>query len=147
MYAQAEDNFWQLEEDYIHAVGRSAELYGERDLLSGLLYRAFEVERKSKQEYQQAGPAQRALCDAFAAGVNYYIEKHPEVKPRLLTSFEPWFIFALQRNVSWGVAAAAGANIDDLRAAMPEVDRRAEAPHVAPRVDAHERHADRVAAE
>lgn len=26
--AQAEDNFWQLAEDYIVAIGRSAEVYG-----------------------------------------------------------------------------------------------------------------------
>ena len=28
--------------------------------------------------------------DAFADGVNYYLYKHPEVRPRLLTRFEPW---------------------------------------------------------
>ena len=31
-YAQAEDNFWRLEENYIAAIGRSAEIYGERRL-------------------------------------------------------------------------------------------------------------------
>ena len=41
MYAQAEDNFWQVETDYISALGRRAELNGERDLLPSLLYRAF----------------------------------------------------------------------------------------------------------
>ncbi len=30
------------------------------------------------------------LCDAFADGVNWYLHTHPEVKPRLLTRFEPW---------------------------------------------------------
>ena len=27
-YAQAEDNFWRVEENFIHAVGRASELYG-----------------------------------------------------------------------------------------------------------------------
>jgi penicillin amidase len=121
MYAQAEDNFWQLEEDYIHGLGRAAELYGEKDLAPQLLYRAFEVDRKAKEEYRQAPPALRVLCDAFAAGVTYYLETHPDVKPRLLARFEPWFIFAFERGVPWSALAAAGVKPDEVRAAMPEI--------------------------
>jgi acyl-homoserine-lactone acylase len=40
MYAQAEDNFWQLETDYIDSLGRAAEVEGERRLQSDILYRA-----------------------------------------------------------------------------------------------------------
>jgi acyl-homoserine lactone acylase PvdQ len=32
----------------------------------------------------------KALCDAFADGLNYYLQTHPEVTPKLLTRFEPW---------------------------------------------------------
>ena len=32
MYAQAEDNFTQLEDDYIRALGRASEIHGERNL-------------------------------------------------------------------------------------------------------------------
>ena len=28
--------------------------------------------------------------DAFADGVNFYLAKHPEVKPRVIRHFEPW---------------------------------------------------------
>src|SRR6185369_17420294 len=31
-YAQAEDNFWRVEENFIFSLGRSAELYGEKTL-------------------------------------------------------------------------------------------------------------------
>ena len=31
-YAQAEDNFWRVEENFIHALGRASELYGEKSL-------------------------------------------------------------------------------------------------------------------
>jgi acyl-homoserine lactone acylase PvdQ len=31
-YAQAEDNFWQIEDGYIRALGRAAEVYGEKEL-------------------------------------------------------------------------------------------------------------------
>ena len=39
----------------------------------------------------------RQLCDAFAAGFNYYLERHPQVKPRLLTKIEPWYTLAFIR--------------------------------------------------
>jgi acyl-homoserine lactone acylase PvdQ len=32
----------------------------------------------------------RILCNAFADGVNYYLYTHPDIKPRLITRFEPW---------------------------------------------------------
>src|SRR5712692_3027391 len=84
MYAQAEDNFWQLETDDIRSLGRSAEVEGMRGIAGDLLYRADEVEKRTKDAYARATPKIRALCDAFAGGVNLYLEKHPEVKPRLL---------------------------------------------------------------
>jgi acyl-homoserine lactone acylase PvdQ len=42
-------------------------------------------------------PWARALCEAWAAGLNYYLATHPAVKPRLLTHFEPWHILAVNR--------------------------------------------------
>src|SRR5687768_1654194 len=46
-YAQAEDNFWRVEENFIHALGRASELYGERALEEDRLNRALEIDRKS----------------------------------------------------------------------------------------------------
>jgi penicillin amidase len=91
MYAQAEDNFWQLEEDYIRILGRAAEIEGPRGLAGDILARAYESTKRAKEHYAKAAPKLRALCDAFAAGVNEYIREHPE-KPRLLAHWEPWFI-------------------------------------------------------
>lgn len=28
--------------------------------------------------------------DAWADGLNFYLSQHPQVKPRVLTRFEPW---------------------------------------------------------
>ena len=39
----------------------------------------------------------RSLCDAFAAGFNYYLARHPEVRPRLITKIEPWYTLAFIR--------------------------------------------------
>lgn len=97
MYAQCEDNFWQLETDLIRGLGRQAELEGEKGLANDLAYRVFETERLSKGEWQSLPSWARALCEAWAAGLNYYLATHPAVKPRLLTQFEPWHILAVNR--------------------------------------------------
>ena len=94
MYAQAEDNFAQLEEDYIRIIGRSAELDGPRGIANDILERAYETEKRARTHYQSAPTKLRALCDAFAAGLNYYLETHPETRPRLIARFEPWFVLA-----------------------------------------------------
>lgn len=105
MYGQAEDNFWQLEMDYIRALGRAAEVEGRRGLSGDILYRAYEVESRAKAAYQSQNAKMRALCDAFADGVNRYLATHPQVKPQLLAHWEPWFILANE------MRGAAGAGI------------------------------------
>src|SRR5688572_14608046 len=96
-YAQAEDNFWRIEENYMAAIGRSAEVYGERRLERDRRNRALEIPRLAREEYRRLDPHTRSLCDAFAAGLNYYIARHPETKPRLLTKMEPWYPLAFIR--------------------------------------------------
>jgi acyl-homoserine-lactone acylase len=119
-YAQAEDNYWQIEEDYIHALGRAAHYHGDRYLVNDLVKAAFEVERLSREEYAREPAERRAVWDAFAAGLNYYLRTRPEVRPRLISPWEPWMFFARFRTVDAGtivdgvrvaqVAALAGAS-------------------------------------
>jgi acyl-homoserine-lactone acylase len=96
-YAQAEDNFWRVEENFIHALGRASEVYGEEKLNEDRLNHALEIPRVARQEYARLDPHMRVLCDSFAAGFNYYLEKHPEVRPRLLSKMEPWYTLAFIR--------------------------------------------------
>ena len=96
-YAQAEDNFWRIEENYIAAIGRSAEIYGDRRLERDRVNRALEIPRLAQEEYRRLDPHTRSLCDAFAAGLNFYLSRHPGTKPRLLTKFEPWHPLAFIR--------------------------------------------------
>jgi len=123
MYAQAEDNFWQLETDAIRKLGRSAELEGARGLQRDILYRAYEVEKRAKEAYKLANPKLRALCDAFAAGVNLFLETHPNVKPRLLARWEPWFILADEMNApaGSGIAAAERARAFPILTGVPAI--------------------------
>src|SRR5215831_9822315 len=48
MYAQAEDNFWQIEDSYLRALGRASEVYGPKTLEDDELVRALEITRIAK---------------------------------------------------------------------------------------------------
>src|ERR1041384_1878379 len=65
-YAQAEDNFPQVEDGYIRALGRPAEVYGNKELQADLLNRAMETVRLAQESYKQTPVGLRALCDAYA---------------------------------------------------------------------------------
>jgi acyl-homoserine-lactone acylase len=100
-FAQAEDDFWQIEEDYIHALGRAASYYGEQYLAADLVKAAFEVERLSREEYQREPPQRKAIWDAFAAGLNHFVQVRG-ARPRVIPRFEGWMLFARFRDVGAG---------------------------------------------
>ena len=90
LYAQCEDDFNRVEQNYIWATGRLAEVEGEDALYSDLCAKLFMTEEEAKANYEKSPKWLKELCDAFADGINYYLYTHPEVKPKLLTRFEPW---------------------------------------------------------
>ena len=90
LYAQAEDDFNRVEQNYIWATGRLAEVEGEDAIYSDLRARLYMTVDEAKAAYESAPDWLKALCDAFADGLNYYLYTNPDVKPRLLTRFEPW---------------------------------------------------------
>lgn len=93
LYAQCEDDFPRVEMNYLEKLGRTAEVYGESALYNDLLNRMIISQADSKKDYQNAPDWLKKLCNAFADAVNYYLYKHPEKKPAVLTRFEPWFPF------------------------------------------------------
>ena len=90
LYAQCEDDFPRVEQNYIWAIGRLAEVEGEEALYSDLRARLFMTREQAIENYGNAPEWLKKLCQAFADGVNYFLYTHPEVKPKLLTRFEPW---------------------------------------------------------
>lgn len=90
LYAQAEDDFARIERNYIWATGRLAEVAGEGALYSDLRARLYMSTDEAKAAYAASPEWLKDLCDAYADGLNYYLETHPEVTPALLTRFEPW---------------------------------------------------------
>ena len=93
LYAQCEDDFNRVEQNYIWATGRLAEVEGEEALYSDLRAKLFMTVAEAKENYEKSPEWLKKLCDAFADGINYYLYTHPEVQPKLLTRFEPWMPF------------------------------------------------------
>ncbi|HEY6765149.1 MAG TPA: penicillin acylase family protein, partial [Candidatus Sulfotelmatobacter sp.] len=89
-YAQAEDDFNRVETNYINAMGRLAEAEGESRIYQDLRMKLFIDPVAMKTQYAISPAWLKTLMNSFADGLNYYLWKHPEVKPRVLHRFEPW---------------------------------------------------------
>jgi acyl-homoserine-lactone acylase len=90
IYAQAEDDFNRVETNYLTSLGRTAEAEGESKVMHDLRQKLFIDPVELKKLYGQSPPWLQKLMTAWADGLNFYLAKHPDVKPRIITHFEPW---------------------------------------------------------
>jgi len=90
LYTQCEDDFARVEDNYLTALGRQAEVQGEGALYEDLRQRLFLDSARAVGIYQRSPRWMKDLLHAFADGTNYYLATHPTVKPRLLHRFQPW---------------------------------------------------------
>jgi acyl-homoserine-lactone acylase len=90
IYAQAEDDFYRVERNYLLSMGRLAEAQGEGEVYRDLRMKLFVDPADIKAKYLQSPKWLKALMNAWADGLNYYLYKHPGVKPRVIVRFEPW---------------------------------------------------------
>jgi acyl-homoserine-lactone acylase len=90
MYAQAEDDFNRVETNFINSQGRLAEAEGDKEIWRDLRMKLFIDPAEMTAQYNQSPPWLKALMDSWADGLNYYLATHPDVKPRVITKFEPW---------------------------------------------------------
>ena len=90
VYAQAEDDFNRVETNILNAMGRLAEAEGEAEIYRDLRMKLFIDPADMKAKYDASEPWLKKLMDGWAAGLNFYLATHPDVKPRVITRFEPW---------------------------------------------------------
>ena len=90
IYAQAEDDFNRVETNYLTSLGRTAEAEGESKVIQDLRQKLFIDPVELKKLYGQSPHWLQKLMTAWADGLNFYLAKHPAVKPRVITHFEPW---------------------------------------------------------
>src|SRR5580765_7017349 len=88
--AQAEDDFPRVEMNYVKALGRRAEADGDTAIFEDLRMKLFVDPDTLRAQYRASPAWLRKLMDAFTDGLNYYLHRHPEVHPRVITRFEPW---------------------------------------------------------
>ncbi len=93
LYAQCEDDFNRVEQNYIWAIGRLAEIQGESAVYSDLRARLYMTQDEAIENFEKSPEWLQKLCVAFADGINYYLATHQDVQPKLLKHFEPWMPF------------------------------------------------------
>jgi acyl-homoserine-lactone acylase len=90
VYAQAEDDFNRVETNFINAMGRLAEAEGEEQIWRDLRMKLFIDPDTLRAQYAASPAWLRSLMDAWADGLNFYLQTHPQVTPRVIKRFEPW---------------------------------------------------------
>ena len=90
MYAQAEDDFNRVETNYLNSMGRLAEAEGASAIYRDLRMKLFVNPDSMKAKYATSPDWLKTLMVAWADGLNYYLATHRDVKPRVITRFEPW---------------------------------------------------------
>lgn len=91
LYAQCEDDFKRVEMNYIEKLGRMSEVKGESSLQDDLYIKLIIDSAEAVADYKKSPLWLQKLLNAYADGINYYLYKHPEAKPALLTRFKPWY--------------------------------------------------------
>ncbi len=114
LYAQCEDDFKRVEMNYIEKLGRLSEIKGESSLYDDLQIRLLIDSTEAISEYKNAEPWLKQLLDAYADGVNFYLQTHPSVKPALLHRFQPWYPL-LWTDGSIGAISTADLSVAELK--------------------------------
>ncbi len=114
LYAQCEDDFPRVEMNYVEKLGRLSEVNGKKDLYNDLLIKLVIDSAGAVHDYNNAPSWLKKLCNAYADAINYYLYKNPQVKPALLTRFEPWFPL-LWTDGSIGAISTGGVSVAELQ--------------------------------
>ena len=91
MYAQSEENVGQIELNYLEMLGRTAEVKGPSAIYEDLMMRLIQDSLAAINDYNKSPVWFKALLQAHADGLNYYLYKHPEVHPKAIQYYKPWY--------------------------------------------------------
>jgi acyl-homoserine lactone acylase PvdQ len=99
MYAQCEENFPQIEKNFLEMLGRLQELkandigidHHEEKIYADLLMKLIQDSSEAIKDYNNSPVWFKKLLQAHADGINYYLAKHPNVHPKVITKFKPWY--------------------------------------------------------
>ena len=75
-YCMAQDRMWQMDLIRRVSLGRLSEIFGEKMLKADILFRTLGISQKSKMVLSKASDEMIGHMEAYAEGVNYYIQEH-----------------------------------------------------------------------
>ncbi len=75
-YVHAQDRLWQMEFGRHVSGGTLAELFGRPVVAADKALRTYGLRRAAERDLAQLSPGGRAILDAYAQGVNAYVETH-----------------------------------------------------------------------
>lgn len=78
-FVHAQDRLFQMDADRHRAYGRFAEFAGPVALPQDLLVRRFRLEASARADYDAVNAPTRAILEAYAAGVNAFLETTPRL--------------------------------------------------------------------
>ena len=110
-FVTAQDRLWAMEYDRRRAVGRWAEAAGGSVVGQDMQMRRHRLEDAARADYAAAGPRARAMLDAYAAGVNAFINSDAPLPVEYAITgivpetWEPWHGLAIfkVRHIFMGV--------------------------------------------
>ena len=90
-YLTAQDRFWQMDLLRRVTMGKVSEIVGEKSIKLDLLMRSLRLTQKSEALLEHTDPKIIAALEAYAAGVNQYLEDYKDNLPQEFTilSYEP----------------------------------------------------------
>ena len=73
-FATAQDRLWHMEYDRLRGSGRWSEAVGHQAIAQDIMMRKFRLEASAKADYQAMNAHTKSVFDAYASGVNSFIE-------------------------------------------------------------------------
>lgn len=132
-WVHAQDRLWQMELNRRVAAGRLSEMFGAVAFETDRLLRTVGLQRSAEASVAAMGDEERGLLEAYARGVNAFLESHPRQLPvefiLLRHRPEPWRpvdTMGWAHMMSWGLStnwdselvnAAVSARLGPVRAA------------------------------
>jgi len=93
-YVHAQDRLWQMEFNRLVARGQLASVLGPSLVETDEYLRTLGLARAAEEDWRHAGPETRRMLDAYAAGVNRFLDTHRDRLPLEFTLLSddpaPW---------------------------------------------------------
>lgn len=102
-FVAAQDRLWHMDYDRHRALGRWSEFAGESGIAEDRLMRTFDIERAAKADLAVSSEAASNMLDAYAAGVNAFVETTGSLPVEYLLlekepeAWQPWHCLAVYK--------------------------------------------------